>query len=124
VTRIEPDGTMQRRMVDTAQRSDRRLWEDLAARAAGVAVPYRPAVGIAVYQIRVDDYVVMAAEHDLAGPLLDLATAVMALGGEMLRQGLSPNAGSSPSGRTHCPMAAPLAPPRPADYSKGGLGRS
>jgi hypothetical protein len=84
VTRIEPDGTMQRRMVDTAQRSDRRPWEDLAARAAGVAVPYRPAVGIAVYQIRVDDYVVMAAEHDLAGPLLDLATAVMALGGKML----------------------------------------
>jgi hypothetical protein len=30
----------------------------------------------------VDDYVVMTAEHDLAGPLLDLATAVMALGGE------------------------------------------
>jgi len=42
-------------------------------------VPYRPAPGIAVYYIRVDDYVVMAAEHDLAGPLLDLVTAVMAL---------------------------------------------
>jgi hypothetical protein len=85
VTRIEPDGTMQRSMVDTARQSDRRLWEDLAARAMGVAVAYRPAVGIAVYHIRVDDYVVMAAEDDLAGPLLDLATAVMALGGEMLR---------------------------------------
>ena len=96
VTRIEPDGTMQRRMVDTARASDRRLWEDLAARAMGVAVPYRPAVGIAVYHIRVDDFVVMAAEHDLAGPLLDLATAVMALGGEMLRHGISPPVGSSP----------------------------
>ena len=71
---------MQRRMMDTARQSERRLWEDLAARAVGVAVPYRPAPGVAVYRIRVDDYVVMAAEHDLAGPLLDLMTAVMALG--------------------------------------------
>jgi len=36
----------------------------------------------AVYRIRVDDYVVMAAEDDLAGPLLDLVTAVLAMGGE------------------------------------------
>jgi hypothetical protein len=81
-TRIEPDGTVQRRMVDTARQSDRRLWEDLAAHAVGIPVPYRPAPGIAVYHIRLDDYVVMAAEHDLAGPLLDLVTAVMALGSE------------------------------------------
>jgi len=81
-TRIEPDGTMQRRMVDTAEQSDRRLWEDLATRAVGTPVPYCPAPGIAVYHIRVDDYVVMATEHDLAGPLLDLVTAVMALGSE------------------------------------------
>ena len=60
-TRIEPDGTMQR----------------------------RPAPGIAVYHISVDDYVVMAAEPDLAGPLLDLVTAVMTLGGEMLEHGVS-----------------------------------
>jgi hypothetical protein len=82
-TRIEPDGTMQRRMMDTARQSERRLWEDLAARAAGRPVPYRPAPGIAVYHIRVDDYVILAAEHDLAGPLLDLVTAVMALGLEL-----------------------------------------
>ena len=81
-TRIEPDGTMQRRIVDTARQSDRRLWEDLATRAVGIPVPYRPAPGIAVYHIKLDDYVVMAAEHDLAGPLLDLVTAVMALGSE------------------------------------------
>lgn len=48
-------------------------------------MPYRPDPGIAVYHVRIDDYVVMAPEHDLAGPLLDLATAVMALGSEMLR---------------------------------------
>jgi len=51
VTRIEPDGTMQRRMVETAQQIDRALWEDLAARAIGVAVPYRPAAGIVVYHL-------------------------------------------------------------------------
>ena len=82
VTRIDPDGTVHRRMVDTAWQSERQLWEDLAARAVGGPVPYRPAPGIAVYHIRVDDYLVMAAEHDLAGPLLDLVTAVMALGSE------------------------------------------
>jgi hypothetical protein len=82
VTRIGSDGTMQRRMVDTAQQVDRQLWEDLAARALGVAVPYRPAPGIVVYHVSVDDYVVIAAEYDLAGPLLDLVTAVMALGRE------------------------------------------
>jgi len=82
VTRIEPDGTMQRRMVDTARQSNRRLWEDLAARAIGVPVPYRPVPGIVVYHIKVDENAVMAAEYDLDGPLLDLATAVMALGAE------------------------------------------
>ncbi len=45
-------------------------------------MPYRPAPGIAIYHLSVDDYVVMATEHDLAGALLDLVTAVMALGGE------------------------------------------
>ena len=45
-------------------------------------MPYRSAPGIVVYHIRVDGYVVMAAEEDLAGPLLDLVPAVMAMGGE------------------------------------------
>ena len=82
-------------MVDTARQSDRRLWEDLAARAVGIPVPYRPAPGIAVYHIRVDDYVVMTAEHDLAGLLLDLVTAVMALGSP----GPSPRLRSAPAAR-------------------------
>ncbi len=71
---------MQRRMVDTAQQADRGLWEDLAARAITAPVPYRPVPGVAIYHISVDDYVVMAAEPDLTGPLLDLVTAVLALG--------------------------------------------
>ena len=86
VTRIDPDGTVHRRTVDTAQQSERQLWEDLAARAVGGPVPYRPAPGIAVYHISVDDDVVIAAEHDLIGPLRDLVTAVMALGGELLER--------------------------------------
>jgi hypothetical protein len=54
--------------------------EELTARALAVPVPYRPVPGIAVYHIGVDDYVVLIAEHDLTGPLLDLVTAVLALG--------------------------------------------
>jgi hypothetical protein len=88
VTRIEPDGTMHRRMVDTARQIERRQWEDLAARAVGVPVRYRPGPGVAVYHVRVVDDVIIAAEPDLAGPLLDLVTAVMALGAEMLCQPL------------------------------------
>jgi hypothetical protein len=95
VTRIDPDGTLHRRMVDTARQSDRQLWEDLAARAVGGPVPYRPAPGIAVYHISVDDDVVIAAEHDLTGFLSDLVTAVLALGGELLEQSVSPTVASS-----------------------------
>lgn len=73
---------MQRRVVDTARQSDRQLWEDLVTRAIVVPVPYHPAPGIVVYHISVDDCVIIAAEYDLAGPLLDLVTAVMALGAE------------------------------------------
>jgi hypothetical protein len=80
VTRIEHDGTMHRRTVDTARQNDRREWEELTARALAAPVPYRPVPGIAVYHVGVDHHVVMIAEHDLAGPLLDLVTAVLALG--------------------------------------------
>ena len=44
-TRVERDGTMQRRMVDTAHWSDGPQWEDLAARALAVPPPYRPVPG-------------------------------------------------------------------------------
>jgi hypothetical protein len=53
VTRIGPDGTMRRRMVDTAA---------------------------SVYHIRVGEQIVLVAEHDLSGPLYDLVTAVLAIG--------------------------------------------
>jgi hypothetical protein len=84
VTRIEQDGTMLRRVVDTARSSDRLGWERLAARAVEFPPPYRPVPGRPVYHVSVGDQVVLVAEHDLAGALLDLVTAVMALGGEVL----------------------------------------
>jgi hypothetical protein len=82
VTRIEPDGTMQRRVVDTARRNDGPRWHDLAARALASPPPYRPIPGTAVYHISVDDYLVQAGEYDLDGPLRDLATVVLAMGEE------------------------------------------
>jgi len=84
-TRIEWDGTMQRRMVDTAHASGGLQWEDLAARALAAAPPYCPAPGTPVYHVGVDDgTVVLVAEHDLCGPLLDLVTAVLAMGEAVL----------------------------------------
>jgi hypothetical protein len=82
-TRIEPDGTMQRRMVDTALRNDGPRWEDLAARALAAPPPYRPVPGAAVYHVSMDDQVVQVGEYDLDGPLRDLVTVVLAMGEEV-----------------------------------------
>jgi hypothetical protein len=102
-TRIEGDGTMQRRMVDTAQRSDGPKWEDLAARALAVPPPYRPVPGSPVYHVGLDDgTVVLVAEHDLCGPLLDLVTAVLA----MERGGVSTLPG--PANRSATSQASPV----------------
>jgi len=83
VTRIEPDGTMERRVVDTACRDDGPRWEDLAARALAFPPPYRPIPGTAIYHVSVDDDVVQAGEYDLDGPLRDLVTVVLAMGDEL-----------------------------------------
>ncbi len=80
MTRIEHDGTMQRRMVDTAQQNDPRNWEDLTARALAARPPYRPVPGTAVYHIYADGYTVEVAEYDLDGSLRDLVTVVLAVG--------------------------------------------
>ena len=82
-TQIWPDGTMGRRVVDTTLLPDRRRWEELAARAVAVPPPYQPVPGTAVYHVSIDNHVIMVGESDLTGPLLDLVTAVMALGEEM-----------------------------------------
>ena len=80
VTRIDPDGIMDRRMVDTTASSDAGPWEDLIARALASPPPYRPVPGDPVYHLRVAEQVVLVAEHDLSGSLYDLVTAVLALG--------------------------------------------
>ena len=83
-TRIEWDGTMQRRVVDTAHCSGAPQWAYLAARALAIPQPYRPVPGSPLYQVSLDDHmVVLVAEDDLGGPLLDLVTAVLAMGGEV-----------------------------------------
>jgi hypothetical protein len=80
-TRIEPDGTMQRRVVDTAHCSDGPRWEELARRALDAPPPYRPVPGSPIYHVSLDDgRQVLVAEHDLGGALLDLVTAVLAMG--------------------------------------------
>jgi hypothetical protein len=72
VTRIWTDGTMQRRWVDTTQRDDGHLWEDLTARALVSPPLYRPVPGTAVYHISVDGHTIQVGEYDLEGPLRDL----------------------------------------------------
>ena len=84
MTRIEHDGTMQRRMVDTARQTGPRNWEDLTARALAARAPYRPVPGTAVYLIRADGHTVEVCEYDLDGPLRDLVTVVLAIGSQML----------------------------------------
>ena len=80
MTRIGRDGTMRRRMVDTAASGAAGPWEELIARALAAAPLYRPVPGDPVYYLRVDDQVVLVAEHDLSGALYDLLTAVLAIG--------------------------------------------
>ena len=80
VTLIGPDGTMRRRMVDTAMSSDTGPWEELLARALAALPPYRAVPGAAVYHLHVGDQVVLVAEQDLSVPMYDLVTAVLAIG--------------------------------------------
>jgi hypothetical protein len=83
VTRIGPDGTMGRRMIDTAASSNAGRWEDLIACALASPPLYRPVPAEPVYHLRADEQVVLVAEHDLSGSLYDLVTAVLVLGGAL-----------------------------------------
>jgi hypothetical protein len=80
VTLIGPDGTMRRRMVDTAASGGTGSWDELLARALASLPPYRAVPGEAVCHLRVDDQVALVAERDLSGPLYDLVAAVLAIG--------------------------------------------
>ena len=61
---------MQRRMVDTAQRSDSPQWGDLAAG------PWRtrPVPAAAIYHISVDDHMTQAGQYDPDAPQTKPAT--------------------------------------------------
>jgi hypothetical protein len=111
VTRIEPDGTMHRRMVDTAQQSNPCNWDDLAARALAIQPPYRPIPGTAIYYLRVDGSIIQVGEYDLEGPLRDLVIVVLAIGSKMLPAPNGPplwlaGGAHNPTGRT-APLSAP-----------------
>jgi hypothetical protein len=67
VTLIGPDGTMRRRMVDTAASSVTGPWEEFLARALAALPSYRAVPGGAVCHLRVDDQVVLVAKQDLSG---------------------------------------------------------
>jgi hypothetical protein len=83
VTEVEWDGAMRRRKIDTADRGDTGYWQELIARAQGCQIPYRPVPGNPIYHLRLDDRDFLIDDHDLTGPLLDLVTAVLALGKAM-----------------------------------------
>jgi len=101
VTRIEPDGTMHRRMVDTVLQSDPHNWDDLAARALAIQPPYRPIPGTAVYHLCVDRSIIQVGEYDLEGPLRDLVIMVLAVGSKML---------PAPNGRPRASLAVHAVP--------------
>lgn len=81
VTSVGADGTVRQAMVDTVGRVDADWWEQLAAFAhLEVPPPYRPEPGQPVYEVRVGEHVAQVSEGDLAGPLRELVTAVLAQG--------------------------------------------
>jgi hypothetical protein len=53
------------------------------ARALPASVPYQPVPGTPIYHLRLDDRDFLIADHNLCRPLLDLVTAVLALGEAM-----------------------------------------
>jgi hypothetical protein len=98
MTRIERDGTMQRRRVDTAQRGDGPTGKPRYPRPGRLAALH-PGPANPVYHVRVDHHVILAAEHNLTGPLqlLDLVTAVLAMGDVVLARPQGPSPIVSPS---------------------------
>ena len=83
VTSVGADGTVRRATVDTTGRDDADWWERLAASAhLEVPPPYRPEPGQMVYEVRVGERIAQVSEGDLAGPLRELVTAVLAEGGD------------------------------------------
>jgi hypothetical protein len=82
VRRIGGDGSIRRVRLDTVGRDDAARWEQLAESCyLQVPPPYHPEPGQPVYQVCAGGHVAQTAESDLAGPLRDLVTAMLAEGG-------------------------------------------
>lgn len=82
VISVGGDGMVRRGRVDTGRRADADWWERLAGSVLQEdPPPYRPEPGQPVYEVRVGGRIAHVAEGDLAGPLRELVTAVLAQGG-------------------------------------------
>ena len=77
MTHIWGSGTVVSRAIDTTENNSGIQWDELTARALADPPPYRPVPRGAICHIQVNDQVVMVAERDLEGPLLDLVAAVL-----------------------------------------------
>lgn len=77
MTHIWGSGTVVSRAVDVTADASGARWDELTAHAMADPPQYRPFPGGAICHIQVDDQVVMVAERDLAGPLLELVAAVL-----------------------------------------------
>jgi len=81
VTKVDGDGAVLARSVDTACRQNPERWAQLAEHAALHVPPrYRARPGEAVYRIQAGGLGADVAERDLQGPLRELAIAVLAEG--------------------------------------------
>ena len=81
VTKAAGDGSIRRGVCDTADRSDGGKYEQLIEQAApGVPPPLPVGKRQAVYQIRSEGTVVVAAEKELAGLLRHLVMTQCRLG--------------------------------------------
>ena len=77
VTHIWGSGLVVSRSVGTTAGTSGIQWDELTTRALADVPPYRPVPGGAICHIQVNDQVIVVAERDLAGPLLELVAAVL-----------------------------------------------
>jgi hypothetical protein len=77
VTQIAWDGSLRRRVLDTAGLPDAGRRESLIEEILAVPPPYRAAPGRPVYVIHAGDRAIVLGEDNLTGPLRDLVTAIL-----------------------------------------------
>jgi len=77
VTQIAWDGSLRRRVLDTAALPDAGRWESLIEEILAVPPRYRAAPGRPVYVIHAGDRAIVLGEDNLTGPLRDLVTMIL-----------------------------------------------